>query len=492
MTIDLPGKVGSCWTATAPKTDYPHFELSDDTTVAIIGAGIVGLSAAYLLAQAGVSVAVLEGRRIGGQVTGGSTAKITTQHSLIYQHLIETLGLSSAQQYAHANDLALNQIRTWIDDLKIDCDFDPKDAFVYCRDPRRLQDLEAEAEAARAVGIAADIVARAPLPFEAAGALRFRDQAQFNPAKYLVGLAQAAEGASAKIYENSRVLNVEQNDVWHVKTEAGVLAADYVVQATNLPIWGPVAFDEATRPRCHIAMAFRLQREAFEGMFIGLDDPHSLRMGSDNSGPLLIALGPKFITGQEGNVAQHFRDLDVWARRHFDLGDAAWRWVNEDYDTSDRVPYVGELEGAPRLYVATGFNGWGISNGTAAAILISKRILGEMPEWGRLFDPMRELPKDFNEGGDTHSLVDALQYIPSGEGRVISAGDGMMAVHRSVDGALHAVSAECTHKGCIITWNNAECTWDCPCHGSIFAADGTVLHGPAVEPLPRKKVPTNS
>jgi Rieske Fe-S protein len=148
------------------------------------------------------------------------------------------------------------------------------------------------------------------------------------------------------------------------------------------------------------------------------------------------------------------------------------------------------LTTAPGLYVACGFNGWGISNGTAAGLLLAQQILGEAPAWGRIYDPMRTLPDNFNEGGDTQSLVDSVQDIPAGEGRVLAAADGKkLAVHRSPDGALHAVSAECTHKGCIVTWNNADGTWDCPCHGSVFAADGKVLHGPAVEALPCRSVP---
>ncbi len=304
-----------------------------------------------------------------------------------------------------------------------------------------------------------------------------------------MGLARASESAGARIFENSRVVGVEKNGGWKVKTRNATLEARHVIQATNLPIWGPIPFDERTRPRCHIAMAFEADKASIEGMFIGLDDPHSLRMGRDAKGPLLVVLGPKFDTGQEGDVAKHFLALEAWSRRNFSLGAVAWRWANEDYDAPERLPFVGELKRAPGLYVATGFSAWGISNGGAAGILIAKQILGEQPGWAKLYDPERKAPSDFNKGGETQSLVHTLDSIPLGEGRIIPLGRGKIAVHRANSGELNALSASCTHKGCTVTWNNAEETWDCPCHGSIFAADGSVLHGPAVGPLLKKTLP---
>jgi nitrite reductase/ring-hydroxylating ferredoxin subunit len=214
-------------------------------------------------------------------------------------------------------------------------------------------------------------------------------------------------------------------------------------------------------------------------------------MGHDDNGLLLVVLGSKFATGLEGDVAQHFLELEAWTRRNLDVGDAAWRWVNEDYDSPDRLPFVGASAKAPSLYIATGFNAWGISNGTAAGILIAQQILGKRPSWGSIFNPERTVPKKFNKGGDSQSLVHSLHEIEPSDGAVMNLGRGKIAIWRGNDGVPHAVSASCTHKGCTVTWNNAEHTWDCPCHGSIFSADGSVIHGPAVKPLPPRKLPTN-
>ena len=217
-----PANQKSCWTATAPKTAYPKLAGSHAAEVVVVGAGIVGITAAYLLSEAGLSVALLEARRIGRQVTGRSTAKITTQHSLIYRHLIETFDLETAQRYADANRLGMNQIRQWVEQLGIACAFEAKDAYVYCSSPSRIRDLEAEADASRRVGLEADLLDSAPLPFSTAGALRSRNQAQFNPAQYLIGLAKAAESAGALVFEETRVTGVEESDGWQVKAGRAV------------------------------------------------------------------------------------------------------------------------------------------------------------------------------------------------------------------------------------------------------------------------------
>jgi glycine/D-amino acid oxidase-like deaminating enzyme/nitrite reductase/ring-hydroxylating ferredoxin subunit len=493
IKVELSGKPDSCWTATAPKTAYPKFQGLEVVDVAIVGAGIVGLTTASLLIDAGLSVVVVEARRIGRQVTGRSTAKITAQHSLIYRHLIETFDLDTAQRYADANRTGMQQVSYWVDHLGIDCDYAEKDAYAYISNASGISDLEAEADAAAKVGFESDLLDSAPLPFKTVGALRFRGQAQFNPAQYLVGLAKATAAAGARVFEQSRVTRVDDSNGWQLAIGQKKLRAKSVVLATNLPIAGPIPYDERTRPRSHIAMAFRVDfRAAIDGMFIGIDEPkRSLRMGRDDDGPLLVILGSKFDTGHEGAVAKRFLDLETWTRQNLDVGDVAWRWVNEDYDTADRVPFAGRVAQAPHLYVATGFNAWGISNGTAAGILIADQILGRAPYWASVYDPMRKTPKKYNKGGDSQSLVQSLDDIGAGEGGVMNLGKGKIAVWKDTDGHPRAVSASCTHKGCTVTWNNADQTWDCPCHGSIFATDGSVIHGPAVEPLARRKLPPN-
>ncbi|WP_018237448.1 FAD-dependent oxidoreductase [Ensifer sp. BR816] len=485
--VNLPGNRGSCWVDGAGPTGYSLLEGSIHAETVVVGGGIVGLTTALRLREAGRSVILVEGLQIGGQVTGGSTAKITTQHALIYRQLIDRCGLATARSYAEANSAGAAQIKDWIREYAIDCDLERKAAYSYATSANGREDIVAEAEAARQVGFEARVLDRAPLPFETTGALCFADQAQFNPAKYLVGLARAVADRGGRVFERSRAILVDEASRWRVVTAGGTVHAEHVVVATNITVKSPVGMANRTQPRCHTALAFRVDDpRVIDGMFIGIDDPtHSIRTGRDGTGPLLVVLGPKFDTGQDGNVAARFVALEDWARNNLPVGDVAWRWCNEDYDTTDRIPYVGEPdpEKAPGFHIATGFNAWGISNGTAAGIMIADAILGLASPWRNLYDPTRPYPKEFHKNGDSQSIVRSTDDIGPGEGGVIVRGDHKTAVWRDGDGTLHAVSASCTHKGCTVTWNNADCTWDCPCHGSIFAADGSVIHGPARKPL---------
>jgi len=491
---ELPGRNDACWVDGAPATRYPKYARSDRTEIAVVGGGIVGLTAAYLLARAGREVTVIEAMRIGRGVTGRSTAKVTSQHALTLSQIARESGKERARLYAEANQAGVEAILRLAADLRIDCDLEPRNAYAYTLRKARRSAIEREARIARELGMPAAFQARAPLPFDNEGAVVYRDQAQFNPVKYLVGLARAIRAAGGRIFENTRVADIEQKKgQWRIGVGRHSLTAAKVVSATHLPLGAPLPFDEHTQPRCHAAMAFRAPADALDGMFIDVDRAaHSLRLAHDAKGPLVVALAPEFFTGHLGDVAACFRALEQWVRARLPVGAPAWRWINEDYDSPDAVPFAGELaQKAPGLFVATGFGGWGISNGTAAAMLIADQIQGRKSAWSALYDPERR-SHNINEGGDTKTPADNVDDIAPGEGAVVTHGRKKIAVWKAADGRAHALDAACTHKGCTVTWNNADQTWNCPCHGSMFSCDGGVLHGPATAPLKPVRIPAGA
>ena len=324
---NLPGKAESCWVPRTLDTHYPALDHSLHAETVIVGAGIVGLTTALRLCEMGHSVVVLEGLHIGRQVTGRSTAKITTQHALIYRHLIDTRGLEAAQCYADANAAGASLIKMWTTHYHIACDLEASDAYAFADDARRHKAIEAEAAAARMFGLDAEVLDRAPLPFDTGPALRFPDQAQFNPARYLVGLAATVAARGGRIFETSRARQFDEANRWRITTDRGSVEAENVVIATNMTVKSPVGMAKRTQPRCHTAMAFRVDDPSqIDGMFIGIDDPtHSIRTGRDDEGALLVVLGPKFNTGQDGDVARRFVELERWARARFNVRDVAWR-----------------------------------------------------------------------------------------------------------------------------------------------------------------------
>ena len=502
MTTPHPNR--SLWLSDTESTDHTRLTGRIEADVVVVGAGITGLTAALLLQQEGRRVALVEADRVCAGVTAYTTGKASTLHGLTYHKLRKTFGPETARVYAEANQAAFDQIAAFVDELDLDCQWQRRPNYTYTNDEGTLADVREEVDAARQAGLPASFVTETDLPFEVLGAVRFDDQAQFHARKYGLGLAEAFVAAGGQIYEHSRVVDVDTSEGRCEVEGGGTAEAEHVVLATHLPILDRGGFFAKTHPARSYLMAFEVEAAPFEGMYISKGGGASWTLRTAENGRYLIVGGQGHKTGQEPDTPGRYEAIEAWAREHFGVGEPAYRWSAHDYMSVDGMPYVGGLPfGSGRTWVATGYQKWGLTNGTAAALILRDRIAGRENPWAATFDANRAdvaaSAKEFVKEnldvaarfvGDRirHLSGENVQKLAPGEGAVVEAGDDRVGAYRDEEGRLHGVALTCSHMGCHVTWNPAERSWDCPCHGSRFDVDGEVLHGPAVHPLERREL----
>ncbi|GIH76805.1 FAD-dependent oxidoreductase [Planobispora longispora] len=498
----------SFWMESAEGGAYPALTHDIEVDVAVVGAGIAGLSAAWELTKAGRSVAVLEAGRVAAGVTGHTTAKLSAQHTLIYAKLRKSAGKEAAHLYARSQQEAVEHLARTAAELGIDCDLERVPAFTYAESADAAGEMRAEAEAAAEAGLPASFTTESTLPFPIAGAVRVEDQAQFHPRKYLLGLAGAVISRGAAVFEDTRIVALNEGTPCRLRTSAGVtVTARDVVVATHYPVFDRALLFARMEPRRELVVAAAIPAGRDPGgMFITTEqNTRSVRTAPYQDGRrLLIVTGEHFKPGA-GGVSERFDRLAAWTAERFGATEVAYRWAAQDNSTTDGLPFAGPLHvGARHTYVATGFGGWGMSNGVMAGLLLADLITDRKSPWARLYDPRRLHP--LREAGPALRMqasvaahfvgdrlgskpADAVDRLAAGQGAVLKVGGKQCAVYRDDDGHIHAVSAVCTHLGCVVGFNDAERTWECPCHGSRFDVDGQVLQGPATEPLDRFELP---
>jgi glycine/D-amino acid oxidase-like deaminating enzyme/nitrite reductase/ring-hydroxylating ferredoxin subunit len=496
----------SLWVDTGPPQPVlPELDGDVRADVAVIGGGIVGITTALLLKEAGVGVVLLEAERIAGGVSGYTTAKVCSQHGLIYARLRATFGAEVASTYGQANEAALAWIAGRVEGQGIDCDFRRQSAYAYVTSSGERAQIESEVEAALEAGLPASLAETTPLPYPVEAAVRFEHQAEFHVRKYLLALAEQLSGDGCQVFERSRAVQVDAGRPCVGKTAGGTVTADRVVLATHYPFLDRSLAFLRVHPRRSYAIACRIAGKPPEGMHLSGEGPtRSVRAVPLGEQELLLVGGEDHKTGSGGDTEEHYRRLERFAREHWDVTSVEYRWSAQDGTTVDTLPYVGRLTPrSDRVLMATGFAKWGMTGGTAAALLLTDLLLDRPSPWADLFDPHRLTPRASvrrllveNAEAGVHFVRDrianpgtrSIEDLQPGEGDIVRHDGDKVAAYRDEQGALTAVSPRCSHLGCQVNWNSAERSWDCPCHGSRFAPTGEVLEGPAVHRLERKPV----
>lgn len=488
----------SLWMDVAPPTYAPLMgDLAVD--VAIVGAGMAGLSTAYELTQQGMSVAVLDRGRFAGGMTARTTAHLSYELDDYYSELIKIRSEEAAQQYYESQKAAVDRIEQIVEREGLDCDFARVDALLVAIGDDGEDIIQNEFPVARSLGF--DVNFDTPPPRFGSAALRFADQARFHPLKYVAGLCAALEKRGARLHADSPVESVEETDQGVlVHTADGTLRAQHAVMATNSPINDRVAIHTKQAPYRTYAFAAQIPKGAAPDLLIWdtLDPYHYVRLQPSMKGQdFLIVGGEDHKSGTEDDGSERIASLESWARERFpELGEITHAWSGQVYEPIDHLPHIGRNPGDERIYVITGDSGEGITSAVAGALLVTQLVTDRESPWEDAYAPSRKVlgaASEFaSENADvvanltqrlTGGEVESADSIQPGSGALLRQHGKKVAAYRDEHGGLHLVSAICTHMGCVVQFNSFEQCWDCPCHGSQFGVDGEVLAGPAARPL---------
>lgn len=493
----------SVWMDVDVASDAAPLEADSSADVAVVGAGIAGLSIAYELTLRGLSVVVLDRGEIAGGMTARTTAHLAPICDDSLAELLSMRGLDLAQGFQASQSAAVDRIEAIQEELGIDCEFRRLDGILFLDPESEESVLDDEVSAAKDIGVTVERGAGLPLrTLEDRPFLRYPAQAAFHPLKYLKGVAEALTDKGARLHANTAVVEVvEVEERVELKLASGhTVTAGHAVIATNSPIHDLVALHTKQAPYRTYAMGFEIEAGKIDdALYWDTEDPyHYVRLTSGEDGKdVLIVGGEDHKTGEADDAHARFAALTSWIKTLVaDLGPERYRWSGQVMDTLDYCGFIGREAGSKRVLVSTGDSGQGITHGVVASLLIPDLILGRENEFVEVYDPDRTpmkaattyvsenitAVKNFAEylAPGELSSVDELE---PGQGAIVRRGLSKIAAYRTEDGEIIEKSAACTHLGCHLHWNSFEACWDCPCHGSHFAPDGSVLNGPAIGPL---------
>ena len=485
----------SLWLATSDWPEFPPLRGDMAAQAVVVGSGITGLTAARLLMEEGLTVALIDSGRLCSGITAFTTAKVTALQSTIYSELTDVWGREVAATYAAANLAGLDMIRRSVEQDQIECDLRSAPAYTYAESAAGVEKIEAEVVAAQRAGLRVSFTSRSELPYEIAGAVRLDDQARFHPRRYSLGLLRGVLSRGGAVFEHTRAIDIDHGS-GTVTTDRGTISAAVIVVASHIPFVDTGAYFARMTSSRSYAIAVRTEHQPLEGMYISVDEPiRSLRAAESG---LTVVGGESHPVGHDEDTRDRYRALESWATERLGADAVDYQWSAHDYRSADRLPFVGPIGSSGRVFVATGFAKWGMTNGSTAAAIMVDLAMGRPNQFAPIFDSKRLALKQGTPGilraaadmakglvGDRilHSPELDVGDLRPGSGDVVSMDGHKAAVFREEDGSIRAISPFCTHRGCQVELNTAERTWDCPCHGSRFDLDGRVLHGPAVDDL---------
>ncbi|RYL88967.1 FAD-dependent oxidoreductase [Sporolactobacillus sp. THM7-4] len=495
----IPDETSSIWFDTV---HLPSFQLLKEnlvTEVTIVGAGITGITSAYLLAKAGLKVALIDAGQLCSGTTGHTTAKITAQHSLIYDELIGHVGEEKARLYYKANQEAVDWIANMVRKHDIHCDFQEQPAIVYAEMEKEAGKIEKELEAYNKLGIPCRVANSLDLPLQVKKALIMPHQAQFHPLMYLHFLISRLAKMDVPIYEQTMAVDIEESGSCIVRTEEGYrITSRDVLICSHFPFYDKGFYFARMYPERSYLMAVETENPIPEGMYISAGEPKRSIRSLSAGKPVVLVGGENHKTGRGENTSLHFQKLAHFAGDVLGKMKIINHWSAQDYTTLDKIPYIGRLSSAKKhIYVATGFRKWGMTSGTLAARLLSDQILERDNPYSSVFSPSRfaadPMVRRFvieNSKVAAHLIKGKIERartsvddLENDQGIIISLNGKRAGAYKDEKGKIVVVDTTCTHMGCEVNWNQGERTWDCPCHGSRYKPTGEVIDGPARKPL---------
>lgn len=502
MPNKLPQFPESYWR----ELEFPTFQKLDKdihVDVCIVGGGITGITAAHILGQNNIKVALIEAGKIQSGTTGHTTAKLTAQHGLIYDEYISHFGIEKAKQYYDANSQALQYVKNNVEQMNIDCDFLEQDAYIYAQTDQYVQKIEQEAKAYEKLKIQSGQVDKIPFDINIKTALVMTNQAQFHPTKYLTHLVKNLNKDQVQLFENTAAIDIENDEGDKpvvVTRDKKRVTCSFVLIASHFPFYDKAGlyFARMYQERAYV-LGIKTDSPFPGGMYISADSPNrSLRFTPYNGEDLILVSGDSHKTGQGIDTFKHYEALQQFAEKVFNVKEIPYRWSAQDIYTLDKIPYIGPVtQTKQRILVATGFRKWGMTNGTVAAMILSDFILGKQNGFLELYNPSRfdadpDIMKFISYNADVakHLIKGKLEFVPThpediknNEGAVVMVNGRRAGGYRDENGHLYLVDTTCTHMGCECEWNHGDRTWDCPCHGSRYSFKGEVIDGPAKKPL---------